>query len=208
MHPTDEQLIAWVLGETAAETRGHLEQRCAECEARVRRIEHVLGTLRSDRDPDAPAEWITRAVGILAGVGPIPAALERVRRWGRGLAEVAALLVTDSSAAPAPAFGVRSAGGARRLRFESSDVELDVEVESAAGGVRVTGQFASLEPEPRPLAREAFLLVTSSGAWHDGRTDDLGEFDARVESAEGLQLRVIHGDRIHSFVVPEPRQSA
>jgi hypothetical protein len=120
------------------------------------------------------------------------------------LAEAVGRIVADT-AGPGLALGTRTAGMARRLRFESDDVELDLEVEPEAGGVRVTGQFAALHPEPRPLASGHFLLVTPSGVWQDGTTDALGEFDVRVQDARELQLRVIHGGKVVSFEVPEPR---
>lgn len=204
MHPTDEELIAWALGEDAGGTVArHLAGTCPECAARARQVETLLAALRSDRDPDAPAAWVARATAIPDHVSLAKELLERLRRWGRGLAEEAASLVADS-AALAPA-GVRTAGAARRLRFEAGDVELDLEIEPASGFVRVTGQFAALAPEPRPLARGRFLLVTSSGVWRDGITDALGEFDDRLTDANDLQVRLDHDGRILSFEVPQAR---
>ncbi len=204
MHPTDEELIGWALGEDAGgAVARHLAGPCPECAARARQVESVLAALRADRDPDAPAAWIANAVAIPDRVPVAKELLERLRRWGRGLAEEAAALVADS-AALAPA-GVRTAGAARRLRFEAGDVELDLEIEPAPGFVRVTGQFAALAPEPRPLARGRFLLLTPSGEWRDGTTDELGEFDDRLVDANDLQIRLDHDGRILSFEVPEPR---
>ena len=204
MHPTVEQLIGWVLGDGDGAVQRHLAEPCADCARQIRRIEVLVATLRSDRDPDAPAAWIAKAVGLLGKPGVVAGLLERIRQWGEGLVEDAGHLVADSGA-PGVALGVRSTSAARRLRFESADVELDLELEDEAGGVRVTGQFAALAPEPRPLAEGRFLLVTSSGSWRDGTTDAVGEFDARLEDARDLQLRVVHGGKIVSFEVPAPR---
>ena len=208
MHPTDEQLIAHLLGvaaDTGAVAR-HLAGPCTECAARVREVEFLLATLRADRDPNAPPEWIAAALRAYRPAAVGESVAQRIRDWAEGLVEAAGRLVADS-AAPGLAFGMRTAAASRRLRFESEDVELDVEVEPEAGGVRITGQFAVLRPEPRPLAAGRMLLVTSSGLWQDGATDALGEFDARVDDARDLQLRVVHEGKVILFEVPEPRTS-
>ena len=206
MHPTDEQLIAWVLGDgpDAEVVKRHLVTPCADCAERVRNVERLLATLRTDHDPDAPAEWIRAAIDAFSPRRAGEELRERIRRWGEGLAEAVGRIVADT-AAPGLALGMRTAAASRRLRFESSDVELDLEVDAEAGGVRITGQFAALRPEPQPLASARFLLATSSGLWRDGTTDALGEFDERIEDARDLQIRVIHGGNVVSFEVPELR---
>lgn len=208
MHPTDEELIAWALGDVAGgHVKEHLATSCPECAERVRHLEGVLAVLRSDRDAEAPESWVARAVRLFEGHAAADSLPERIRGWGRGLAEQAARLVADTAATAVPAFGVRAAGAARRLRFETPEVELDLELEPGAGAVRVTGQFASLSPEPEPLAGGRYLLVTGSGACREGTTDDLGEFDARLDDARDLSLRVIHGGKVVTFQVPEPRKT-
>lgn len=212
MHPTDEALIGWVLGEegeAADEVRRHVAGPCPACAERAREIGELVTTMRSDRDPEPPTAWVRRAVSLHRRVGAVVGLLGRIRRWGGGLLEEAARLVADSGTPELAPAGLRSSEVSRRLRFETGDVELDVELEAVAGGVRLTGQFAILRPEPAPLADARYLLVAGGGVWRDGETDSLGEFDTRLDTRldelADLHVRVIHRGRVIVFEVPEPR---
>lgn len=205
MHPTDEALIGWVLGdegEAVERVRRHVAGPCPACAGRVLEIERVLATMRSDQDPEPPEAWVRRAVALWRRSADGPGLLERIRRWGADLLEETGRLVADSATPSLAPAGLRSLGAARRLRFEAEGVELDLDLEPTSGGIRLTGQFAALHPEPVPLAGARFLVVTRSGAWQEGEADPLGEFDARADDAVGLQIRVIHRGRVVVFEVP------
>jgi hypothetical protein len=203
MHPSEKQLIDFALAETGPEeTRRigrHLDEQCAACNGVVDQYRDLLLLMTEDRTPEPPAAWVERAIALGR-----PSWIARVREWCAGLREEAGRVVFDSFAVPGLAgAGVRSAETERRLRFVSRDVELDVRVEPVGRGGVVTGQLADIAGEPAPLANARFLLTAGTADPVEGEADDFGEFSERVADLADLRLRVVCGDRVVSFEIPE-----
>jgi len=206
MHPNDEKLIEYVDGRAAADTRAHLERGCARCGDRLDAIRGLLTSMRSDRDADPPAAWVARAVALRAG-SRAPSAVDRIAAWVGNLAEEIAHVVSDSWAGPGDLAlaGIRSGANARRIRFETDRVELDLQIEREPGTSIVTGQFVTTSRSPVPIVEAPFLVLTGGADPVQGTTDLLGEFSVDSPPGPGLQLRLRYEDRIVRFdVPPEP----
>ncbi|MCA9751503.1 MAG: hypothetical protein KC591_04880, partial [Gemmatimonadetes bacterium] len=179
MHPTDEQILDTLLGGPAdsglEETRAHVDSGCSRCEERLAMFRELVHTLRTDRDPEPPAEWVRRANRLLSPHS-LPVIAERVKDFCRGLVEEAARLVRDTAATPGvAAFGLRGES-TRRLGFETEGFELDVAIEPRAGGATVTGQVTALGDDPTSIPDAKVLLSGPRGSVHETITDEGGEF--------------------------------
>lgn len=205
MHPTERQLIAFVLAEAGDEDRlkieRHLAGDCPACGEIVSRTREIVALMQSDRTPEPPDAWVRRAVALGR-----PSWRERVVAWCGNLREELGRVVFDSFATPelAPA-GIRNVETERRMRFESGDVELDVRVEPVGRGGLVTGQLLLLGESPRPLAEARYLLTAGTAEAVSGMTDDFGEFSEEIPDLANLRIRVVCGDRLAAFEIPEPR---
>jgi len=206
MHLTDAQLIEMLDGSADSASRSHLEQGCGPCGRRLEAFRTLVMSMRTDRDPDPPEEWVRRAEALRARA-PLAAVHDKVTAWASGLREELARILSDSLALPGdPALaGVRSVGGARRLRFEAGSVELDLQIEPGMGASIVTGQFMTTAPGSSPLDRVPFLVVSGENDPVEGTTDRLGEFSVDAPEGADLQLRLRVDDRVVRFdVPPEP----
>ncbi|MBZ0269057.1 hypothetical protein K8I85_12935 [bacterium] len=206
MHPTDEQLIEFLDASRTTRVRRHLEGGCADCAKRLEGFRALVTSMRGDRDADPPAEWIHRAIALRARE-PLAAVRGKLVAWASGLREEIARVLSDSRALPGDfaLAGVRSVGNARRLRFESGAVELDLQIEPELGTAVVTGQFVTAASEPEPIGAASFLVVAGEGDPIEGITDRLGEFSIDTPEGADLQLRLRYDDRIVRFdVPPEP----
>jgi len=207
MHPTERQLIDFVLAESGESERiataRHLEEPCPGCGEIVARYRELLEVMRTDRSAEPPAAWVDRA--IAAGRSSW---LRKVREWCGERAQDLGRVVFDSFAGPGltPA-GVRSVDVERRLRFEAEGIELDLRVESLGRGGVVTGQLLVLGAEPAPLAGAGYLLTAGSAEVVEGVADELGEFTHELPRLEELKIRVRVGDRLVVFDVPGPPSS-
>jgi len=198
MHPTDRQLIEFVLGEADDATRRHLEGSCPSCAARAHEYELLVQAMRADRDPEPPADWVERAVALLT-VGSIR---DRIRKWCRDLRDELARVVQDSASGDF-AFGTRHATEDRRLLFESGGLELDLRVEPLGAGGVLTGLVSSREDAGRPVAGARFLVTTDDREIHEGETDELGELSVTVDRLRAVRLRVRAGRKVVSFEIPD-----
>lgn len=207
MHLTDEQLIEMLDGSPGDAARRHLERGCGECAGRLTALRLLMADMRADRDAEPPAQWVRRAVALRARE-PLAAVRDKLAAWASGLREEIARVLSDSGAALSGDLalaGVRSVGGARRLRFEAGEVELDLQIESETGTSIVTGQFVTTDPEPSPIGRASFLVVAGGEEPIEGTTDRLGEFSIDAPEGAELQLRLRVDDRVVRFdVPPEP----
>jgi hypothetical protein len=126
--------------------------------------------------------------------------------WARGLPERAAALVFDSfaGAGSGTAFaGARSAGLARRLRFESGGVELDALIEPRGDGRRLTAQVLRLSGTARPIASARWVVSVGDRVEGEGRTDASGELAREVAGAGEIQIRVAaSAGRLTVFRIP------
>lgn len=203
MHPSDEQLIQYLEDVAEPAIRKHLDRNCPACAVRIEAIRAVMAAMRSDRDPDPPEAWVARAVALRAHAQP-SRLLDQLRDWVGGIAEEVARVISDT-ASPSGQLaiaGIRSASGARRLRFESDQVELDLQIEPEAGTSIVTGQFATSADRPAPIEGAAFLVIAGGRQLIQGTTDQLGEFSVDTQAGDLLELRLRHQDRVVRFDVP------
>jgi len=203
MHLTDEQLIETLDGSAGPASRAHLETGCGTCAGRLEALRALVTTMRADRDVDPPAEWVRRAFALRSSE-PLAIPRAKVAAWVSGLREEIARVLSDSRGVPGglALAGVRSVGGARRLRFEAGSVELDLQIETGVGASIVTGQFVNTEPRPAPIGHAAFLVVPGEEDPLEGTTDRLGEFLVDAPEGVDLQLRLRVDDRVVRFDVP------
>jgi hypothetical protein len=204
MHPTDSQLIGYLLegesGRGAARVASHLHEGCPDCAKRLRQYEVLMQAMRADRTPEPPAEWVERAIRLYSE-GDLKA---RIREWCAGLREEVARLVRDSAGGPELGWaGTRHVADSRRVRFESESVELDLQLEPIASGGLLTGQLSLLEPEPRPLANARLLVTGDDFDMHETETDELGEFSVEIRNVRKLTLRVITAEKLTTFSIPD-----
>jgi hypothetical protein len=201
MHPSDRQLIEYLFGgEGAATTEQHLLEPCTRCAARVRDYETLVQTMRSDRTPEPPVEWVERAIA-LRSAGSVQ---ERIARWCEGLRERVARLVHDSAAEPGfAAAGTRLVAGDRRLRFESEEIELDIHLEPLGRGGVLTGQISKLDPTARPVPGARLLVTAGDLEIHEAGTDELGEFCVELSRLRSVRVRTEIGGMLVSFTIPD-----
>jgi hypothetical protein len=162
--------------------------------------ELLVETMRGDRTPEPPVEWVERAIA-LRSAGSLQ---ERIARWCEGLRERVARLVHDSAAESrfAPA-GTRLVAGDRRLRFESDEIELDVQIEPLGRGGILTGQISTLDPTARPVAGARLLVTAGDREIHEADTDELGEFCVELSRLRSVCLRTEIAGALVSFTIPD-----
>ncbi|MCA9753846.1 MAG: hypothetical protein KC591_16735 [Gemmatimonadetes bacterium] len=200
---TDDLWLRYVLKDTSdgenEAIRARLEAQDAEAVTEIRRWERVLAGLGADRLLE-PSQAVVEAVyRVFRASGNV------LPDWVRGLRERAARLVFDSLAAPEAAFaGARSASIARRLRYETDGLELDLLVESEGDRRRLAAQLLLLGTPPRPLDDARWLLLSDGRLAATGSTDERGELVAETERGGEVELRVAHGGALVTFHVPEP----
>jgi hypothetical protein len=202
---TKDLWLRWVLDEcdaTERETvRAAIESGDPEAVGETERWRRLLELVQGDRLLTPPAALVEAAVRSLRAGETAPA----LPAWAGRLASQAARLVFDSFAAPGTAFaGARSAGVARRLRFEEDGLELDLLVETAGDTRRLAGQLLELGEEPAPLASARWLALVAGAVETTGRTDERGELVAELFRPGPTELGVARGDRLVVFRVPEP----
>jgi len=210
VHPTDEQLINFLVGGPVApddqDIREHLDRECPMCNGRAGRFRDLIQELRTDRDPEPPAEWVRRAIA-LGAPEPLSVLADRIRGFCGGLVEEAARLVRDTAATPGSlALGLRGET-ARRLGFETEGLELDLAIDPRPGGASVTGQVVSLEGSPAGAPDVRVLLAAEpDGAW-EATTDPGGEFSVEVIRPWPLRMYVALDDRLVLFDIPTPPET-
>ena len=137
-----------------------------------------------------------RDAGADHAFGPNPGAPGRVGRARR--------LVGDSAGGPELGWaGTRHVADARRVRFESDRIELDLQIEPIASGGALTGQLSRLDPEALPLARARILATGDDLAMVEAETDELGEFAVEIGNVKGIVLRVVDESRLTVFAIPD-----
>ena len=206
-----EDWLRLALDEVSAEERQQLQRILeggdgspparAEAQAAAAELERwrtLLARMASDRLLEPSSSAFDAA---LAAYQPAPA---RLPKWARDLAERLANVVFDSLAAPEAAFaGARSGLSARRVRFESKGLELDLLVEATGDTRRLTGQLLRLGATPEAHAGARWLVLNAGQLETDGETDEHGEFSVTLSSAGPLEIRAVHGDSLVAFRLPE-----
>lgn len=203
-HPSEETILADALaraeGREGDAAFALHRASCPACAARDAEIGGILEALAHDRTPEPPVLWVERAIQAF----PRDGQGERLRAWGRGLREEIARLVFDSfDPGDAALAGVRQIGSGRRVRFESQELELDLQIESEGRGAKLIGQVLRLVPDVEPLAGARLFVSAGTRDGFETTTDDLGEFSIEGAGAAPMTVRVAAGERIVLFRVPD-----
>lgn len=114
------------------ESMAHLST-CSRCGNELRRVEQLLQTMRSDREPDAPRDLLAYAVNLFSQSrqSDAPSILRRV----------IAALTFDSGTNLAPVFGMRSGTSAtRQLVYSAESNDIDLRFTPQGDRWVVTGQ--------------------------------------------------------------------
>lgn len=206
MHPRIETWLAY-LDETATSVdrdrlRAHLDG-CPACRALVEDARRMTAALEGDRLL-APSE-AAREVALRALPSSRPAGVA-LPGWAAGLRERIARVVFDSIAHPREAFaGTRSAGLARRVRFESGGVELDALVEPHGDRRRLTAQVLRLRGGARPAADAPWIVTVGDRPVAEGRTDGSGELSREIAAGGEIRIRVSASPgELTLFRIPDP----
>jgi hypothetical protein len=190
VHPRIETWLAFVDERTEGADRDRLQahlESCPECRAVVAGARRMRDALESDRLLAPSAAARDAALRAFRRTGAAPSLPD----WARGLRERAARLVFDSFAQAGTAFaGARSAGLARRVRFESAGVELDALVEPLGDGRRLTAQVLNLRGGATPVASAPWILSVDDRVAGEGRTDESGELVHEIDSGGEIHVRV------------------
>ncbi|HEY8187696.1 MAG TPA: hypothetical protein VIF64_16615 [Pyrinomonadaceae bacterium] len=106
---------------------------CTKCEDELQRLQQLLQTMRSDRDPDAPRDLSAYAINLFS---------QRESSTKRSvLRRVIAVVSFDSAANPTPAFGVRSGRAeSRHLLYSAESNDIDLRLTREGDRWIVTGQ--------------------------------------------------------------------
>ncbi|HMB69986.1 MAG TPA: zf-HC2 domain-containing protein [bacterium] len=190
MHPRIEAWLAFVDESAEGAERDRLQEHlesCARCRVLVEDARRMRSALQNDRllaPSPAARDAALRAFHPARSTPPLP-------DWAQGLRERAARLVFDSHAASGAAFaGARSAGLARRVRFESAGVELDALIEPLGDGRRLTGQVLTLRESARPAASAPWIISVDDRVDGEGRTDESGELVCEIAGGGEIHVRV------------------
>jgi hypothetical protein len=203
-HPTLEELFEVCVARNRGEKLSpdieeHLSTPCSICEGRLQEVERVVRAMAADRTPEPPAAWVDRAIALF----PKPSFAARLEEFGRGLAAEAGRLVFSSAASGLPAFaGARGSSTVRRLRFETGNLELDLQIEGSGRGGSLLGQLLSLEDPVSPCAGARLLATSGVTHFAEAVSDELGEFSLSLPDFADLRLRVSAENRLFVFEVP------
>jgi hypothetical protein len=201
MHP---DVAAWIarIQESASLSEGerldaHLAS-CAACRDVERDVRRMMEALAGDRllQPSPGAlRAVLHAFGPRREVAP-PA-------WAHGLPERIARVLFDTLATPQLAFaGARATSAARRMRFESNGLELDVLLEAEGDRLRLHAQLLTTGAPIAPIPAARFLVAVGGRACAEGETDADGELSCVVPSGEEVEVRLAAAGSLSVFRVP------
>ena len=171
----------------------HLEQGCKRCTKIVSLWQRVRRTAENEKNYGPPGDVVRIAKASLAGAN------SKVNQKRQdSLAE----LLFDSFLQPLLE-GIRSSSiGTRHMLYRADPLQIDLLIESQAGGrsVVVTGQLLDLR---RPEIGERDLRVTLSnlrGRVVQAATNQFGEFCQEIENSGNLELK-FHGANHQPVVI-------
>ncbi len=111
---------------------------CRNCDNQFRRLEQLLKTMRSDREPDAPRDLVAFVLNLFQE-GKRSATPSLLRH-------IIAALSFDSAMNLAPAFGVRSGqASSRQLLYSAEANDIDLRITRQGDRLVVTGQVLGEE---------------------------------------------------------------
>jgi anti-sigma factor RsiW len=173
-HLSIENIIAYRDGKATDAEKSSLEAHlaiCADCAESKRQIETLDTWLREDASFEPPGHLVERWMNVFEPVViPKKTSLERI----------IASVVFDSFDQPMLADVRRPGTAARQRIFRAGDIDVDVKIESAAAGERITlaGQVLSGKSDffdNAPVRLESQGVVRSRT-----RTNKMGEFSFEV----------------------------
>jgi anti-sigma factor RsiW len=174
----------------AAMERHLTEDRCDRCARLAEMLASAYGAARSLAEVVVPARVIGRAQEIFR---PQPA-----RPWWEMAVRFGEWLDDLIPAAGEPAIagaGVRTGGLERQRIYQSGSLQVRMEQEISAEGVRVvTGVLSDVDNPGRSYAGVPVLLVSGRRALAETVTSEFGEFELEAPSARKLGLVIPLGD--------------
>jgi hypothetical protein len=173
-HLSIENIITYLDGKAADAEKSSLEAHlaiCVECAEAKRQIETLDTSLREDASFEPPSHLVERWMNVFK-----PVVIPRKTSLGRIIASV----VFDSFDEPMLASVRRPGTAARQRIFHAGDIDVDVKIESAQAGERITlaGQVLSSKSnffDNAPVRLESQGVVRSRT-----RTNKMGEFSFEV----------------------------
>jgi hypothetical protein len=203
VHLSAADLIGFLEGSVDARaverTERHLQE-CPRCREKERELGRLIRSMAADRllEPsDAAMEAVIRRFGRSRRESPLP-------DWARGLRETVARLVFDTLRQPDLAFaGARTGAGARRLRFEAGDLELDVLIEPEGGRRRLTAQLLALGVGGSPISDANYLVSVAGHLETTGETDEHGELASDLRTAGEIEIHVAAHRTLALFRIPD-----
>lgn len=190
-----EEILDYLEGHLSPDERARFERRVGQ-DAALRDLTEqcrsLIEALREGELPSAPADVIETVAGMV-----------RTRETS---SETVAMLVFDSlSVGGAALAGVRSGASARRLRYRSLSIELDLEIVTHGSEARLRGELTRHGEELRPMADVGVALLGSGHLEREadaGRTDELGTFVLTSGGRAVTALRLDLGSRTIRFDLP------
>lgn len=122
-----------IKGEDREKSMTHLAE-CSKCRNELQRLEDLIQSMRSDREPEVPRDLVAYAIGLF-GQRPQGGTQSRLRR-------IIAALSFDSGLNLAPAFGMRSGDAqSRQLIYSAADFDIDLRVVPEGDRYIISGQL-------------------------------------------------------------------
>lgn len=201
-HPDSSRWIEFVEGSLANDSREELESHLAACETcrtAEQFVRRVMNALASSDLPEPSGAALRTALRSFRS-SHLPAGIpEHVRKLGQLVVD----LVFDSFAHPERAFaGARTGSLARRLRFESESLELDVLVEAQGDRRRLTAQLLGLKAAAHPIADVDYWVSVNGQLTATGITDDQGGLTVEIGTGE-IEILLVAGGSLSCFRIPE-----
>jgi hypothetical protein len=201
MHPDVEAWIERIQESASLSERERLDAHltsCAACREVERHVRRMLEALAGDRLLE-PSPGVLRAVlhAFAPGrdVAPPP--------WARGLPQRIARVLFDTLATPQAAFaGARATAAARRLRFESNGLELDVLLEAEGDRLRLNAQLLTSGAPVVSVPDARFLVAVGGRVEAEGETDADGELSCVVPAGDDVEIRLAAAGSLCVFRVP------
>src|SRR5215213_453419 len=131
---------------------------CSACDDKLRRLQQLIGTMKSDTAQDAPRDVLLSAINIFPAERPSP------------LRRIVATLIFDSRNA-GPAFGMRSLHKAsRQLVYSAQQTDLDLRVTIQNEECIVAGQLL------RDPCVGGFVEISGTNGSAESSLNELCEF--------------------------------
>ncbi len=131
---------------------------CSACDDKLRRLQHLIGMMKSDTAPDAPRDVLLSAINLFPARTQSP------------LRRIVATLIFDSRNA-GPAFGMRSLHKAsRQLVYSAQQTDLDLRITIQNEECIVAGQLL------RDACIGGFVEISGTNGSAESSLNELCEF--------------------------------